>query len=112
MRYTVGLPISTDAFNASVAINVNLTITINQFSPGPFTDMSVSFGDGTPLQNCTLMASPTTMCLISHIYTSGGIFTVVATPVIFDSSATAQINNMTVTVIAPFSYPGIKEMLH
>jgi hypothetical protein len=112
MRYTVGTPLSNDASNATVPMNENLTIAINQLSPGPFTNMYVSFGDGTPMQNCTLMASKTATCQLIHVYTSGGTFTVEATPDISDSNATVQINNMTVTVVAPFAHIGMMDLVN
>jgi hypothetical protein len=107
MRYQVSQS-STGAKNTSYAMGAAFWIGVQQLSPGPLTNAYVSFGDGTPVQNCTFMPAMSVTCQVNHTYTSAGTFDIVVTPVPFASSAIVQIINMTVNILAanPFNYQG------
>jgi hypothetical protein len=104
MKYTIGLaPNGTTP--AYVTVGGSISIAVSQFTPGPFSYVNVSFGDGSPMQNCTVTVSA--KCTLNNTYTTAGTFTIQGTAVPFESNATTSVNNMTVVVIDTFAYKGI-----
>jgi hypothetical protein len=105
INYTLSL--STDPVdgpyttNVSAGIFVPIIIRLNQLTAGPMSNVSVSFGDGSPLQNFSISASNPVN--IVNNYTTSGIYTITATPLAIGLNVTLTVNTMTV-VISQINY--------
>jgi hypothetical protein len=105
INYTLSL--SSDPLPGPYTTNVNLTtgetitIRLNQCTAGPISNVSVSFGDGTPSQSYTLVSSYVN---ISYIYMTAGTYTIVASPVALSLNAAITVNTITVVVTGPPAY--------
>jgi hypothetical protein len=101
INYTLSL--STDPVDgpyttsASAGIFAPIIIRLNQWTAGPKSNVSVSFGDGSPLQNFSISASNPVN--IVNNYTTSGIYTITATPLAIGLNVTLAVNNMTVNVL-------------
>jgi hypothetical protein len=96
----------TTSFNATAGVAIQLRLI--QLTAGPLSNVNVSFGDGLPPQNYTVMIGVSVN--ITYNYTSGGLFVITATPVPFGlPNATVTVNTMTVSVTGPAFYSGKKK---
>jgi hypothetical protein len=98
-------------YNTTVitALGNQLSIRLIQQTIGPISTVSISFGDGSPLQNYTINGATYTSssynyASISYTYTTAGNYTIVAFPVPLSLNATTTVNNMTVVVFTPTYY--------
>jgi hypothetical protein len=96
----------TGPFTTSINVTLGTTISIrlNQITAGPVSNVNISFGDGTPVQNYTLMAG--SFINMTKNYTAVGTFKIVPTPVALLLNVTLKVNNFTVVVNSPTVYQG------
>jgi hypothetical protein len=81
--------------SVSITAGVQFTIRLNQLTAGPCSNVSLSFGDGSSLQNYTLKSS---FVNISYVYTKPGTYQIAAFPLAQPFNVT--VNNMKVMVTA------------
>jgi PKD repeat protein len=86
--------------SVGIALGSAITITLNQLTAGPISNVNVSFGDGTVSQFINLTSSSVN---ITKNYTTAGTFTITATPSSQHLPVTVS-NTITVNVISPALY--------
>jgi hypothetical protein len=101
INYTLSLSSDplTGPYTTTVSIppGTLITVKLNQWTAGPISNVSVSFGDGTPLQNYNISADS---CVnITKNYTIAGTYTITATPVAVGLNVNITVNTMSVYVL-------------
>jgi hypothetical protein len=98
-------------YNTTVitALGNQLSIRLIQQTIGPISTASISFGDGSPLQNYTLNGYSYYYYTFHYVtmtyyYTAVGTYTVVATPIPLSFNGTTTVNTMTIIVAGPILY--------
>jgi hypothetical protein len=120
INYTLSLSSDplTGPFTTSVkiALGTLLSIRLAQQTAGPYSYVSVSFGDGSPLQNYTLgNSSPNyiySYIVINYNYMRTGTYTIVATPYTALLNVTTNINTVTVNVLTSLNIYPSKLKIH
>jgi hypothetical protein len=92
--------------NFTVNASTAFTITVNQWTAGPQSTVTVSFGDGSATQSFNLMSSSVS---ITYNYTTAGTYTITATPVLTSLTGVniTMSNTLTAVVLALPIYPRI-----
>jgi hypothetical protein len=97
--YTVSL--ATDPLagplTASVTIPVggSVSVRLNQATAGPLSFVQLSFSDGSPITNSTIMSSYVNL---TKTFTTGGTYEIITVPVAVGFNGTLTVNKMTVIV--------------
>jgi hypothetical protein len=89
--------------NFTVNASIPFTITVNQWTAGPQSTVTVSFGDGSATQSFNLMSSSVN---ITYNYTTAGTYTITANPVLTSLTGVnvTMSNTLTVVVLPPPVY--------
>jgi hypothetical protein len=106
ITYTLSLSSDplTGPFTTSVTVSLGTVISIrlNQLTAGPVSIVNVSFGDGTPEQNFTIVVG--SYVNLTKNYSTTGTYTISADPVTVSLSIPVCINNVTVNVVSWSNY--------
>jgi hypothetical protein len=86
--------------NLTVTQGTAFSLRLSQLTAGPSSTVSVCMGDGSTNQSFTLTA--TSYATMSYTYSTGGTYTIVATPSNgLPANVTTSINTILVIVLAP-----------